>query len=574
MNNLQVMNKSGGGAAVDLMMKTFTAPKKAGAGGFDFANAFESKVNDAQPYDSFMGNNDSFSDQFSFENQNAYEPVRYDEPAPRKEESVAREEDVKPREEEARPVKEEKAEREPAEEKAKEDTSEDAVSDKDANSEKKADEKDSGEDKPEEKAEEDKSEAKDDNSKEEKSSEECESGAEEKKTEKADLGDIEFMTETPKENIDVKEVETADVDLETEENTTENVEADSSVIKKADTQEAAVAAQKVVVDQGIAAQKQVDEEVEVVEENVSATTKPGDQAKLEAVQIKQSDLNKNNDQAGAKKFALKKDMVDQLEKETGVKIDKMSMEKVKTAPDEMAQKTSKDLLKSLDTNRGRFDMQNAKEARTGEADIKDTILNEKPELKLNKLDIAKNLIKNNTTQTRTESQTPTNNEPSNSFANAIKDQSPMERAGKTMQQTQAGNSPNLRNMNNVQEIMNSLKTMLRGSDFQANAKLNLDFQTQAFGQMRMGVMHKDDGIEVSIEVGSDSSKQELLKQRDELSEQLKNLGYKNVNVDISYGDHQQQQDAKHQQMSGNEDIRNVKLAGDDSADLSELLNMV
>jgi len=585
MNNLQVMNRSGGGAAVDLMMNTFTAPKKSGAGGFDFADAFESKVNDAQPYDSFMTNsNDSFSDQFSFESQNAYEPVRYDEPASRKEEPVAREENVKPREEEARPVKEEKAEREPTEERAKEDTNEGVVSDKDADSEKKADERDSGEGKPEEKAEEDKSEAKGGNSKEEKSSSEGESGVEEKKAEKADLGDIEFKTETTEEKVDLKEVdlkeadlkevENAEVDLKAEENTTENVEADSSVIKRSDTQEAVVATQKVVADQGVAAQKQVEEEVEVVEESISATTKPGEQAKLEAVQIKQFDQNKNNDQAGAKKFALKRDMVDQLEKETGIKIDKMSMEKVKAAPDEMAQKTSKDLLKSLDTNRGRFDMQNAKEVRTGEADIKDTILNEKPELKLNKLDIAKNLIKNNTTQTRTESQTPTNNEPSNSFANAIKDQSPMERAGKTMQQTQAGNSPNLRNMNNVQEIMNSLKTMLRGSDFQANAKLNLDFQTQAFGQMRMGVMHKDDGIEVSIEVGSDSSKQELLKQRDELSEQLKNLGYKNVNVDISYGDHQQQQDAKHQQMSGNEDIRNVKLAGDDSADLSELLNMV
>lgn len=571
MNNLQVMNKSGGGAAVDLMMKTFTAPKKGSSGGMDFANAFESHVNEVKPYDSFIADNsESFSDQFSFENQNAYEAPRYDEPAPRKEEVVAREDDARPREEENRSVKEEKTEQDVPEEKAKDNADDETVSDKDTESENKADEKSSDEDKSEDTAEENSGDKAGD-------SEEEKSAADGEKTaQKVDLDDVEFKTEKSDESVEVKEVKVeTEVDVELKQ-TESKTEEDSPIVEKGEVQDIPKEVAKEVVDQGVLAQDQIEDDIDVEEESISTQTTAADQVKTEAIQMKQGQFNDNQNKSGGKKLVQKRDMVDQLEKETGVKIDKMSMEKVKTSPDEVAQKTSKDLLKSLDTNRGRFNLQDAKSARMGGADAKDTVLTDKPELKLNKLDIAKNFIKNNTAQTKAETSAPTNNESSNSFANVAKDQSAlnMNRAGKAMQQAQAGNTPNLRNMNNVQEIMNNLKTMLRGSDFQANAKLTLDFQTQALGQMRMGMMHKNGGIEVSIEVGSDSSRQELMKQKDELSEQLRQLGYKNVNVDISYGEHQQQQDAQQQQMSGNEDIRNVKLAGDDAADLSELLSMV
>ena len=580
MSNFQVVTKSG--ATADFLTKTFSSSAKSDAGSFDFANAFESKVSGQNSFDSYlMKDKPSMADQYSYTDQNSYEQSRFEESAPRPEKPRVREDEVRSREEEpVRPEKDEQLEKEPVEEKVADDLDDEPAAEK--SSDKKDSDKKDDKEKPEETAE----------TKEDKSEDDAPSDDDKKKKNvkiiaKNSLKDVDLKTDVTETKVEVKsdiKVE-AKADLEEVEVKGENkeaVEAKGAVVevKKTTTQgNLALNNKPVVAKQAVEA-----DDVEMPEEGISTKLNASDQAKLEAVQLKQAVLAKNSGKAVDSKFSSQQDMMNRLEKETGVKIDKMSLEQVKAKPDETAAQTSKDLLKSLDVNRSRFEMKNPQTLRGADVDVKEVVVAEKPELKLNKLDIAKNLLRNNTSRMRGDAQQSgnnnnsnsnnnNNNESQNAFANTTKEQAPTERAGKTMQQAQTGQSTNLRNMNNVHDIMNNLKTMLRGADLDAKAKLVMDFKTQQLGQMRMGVMHKTDGIDISLQVGSDSSRQELMKQKDELSEQLRNMGYKHVNVDISYGEHQQQEDERQQKLSGNEDIRNVKLAGDEQADLSDILAM-
>jgi len=313
-----------------------------------------------------------------------------------------------------------------------------------------------------------------------------------------------------------------------------------------------------------------DDDIEVASAEIAQ--KPSGKTEVKQVQSNQSqsvmgsmkDHNKDNS-----------NLMNRLEEQSGVKIDKLTIETVNSGQVKTRPKTGQDLLKSLH-NRGRSDLRNPKAAARDDIELKDSVdLSDKSNIKVSKLDVAKNLIRNSVSNIKAGQQGPqAGNNNSDSSHNPIAMQHSNNNASanalKMTPQTQMGSGVNFRNLNTIQDIMNNLKTMLNGNDMDPKTKLSLDFQTRALGQMRMSVLHRQDSIDVSIEVGSDSSKQELMKQKDELSEQLKQLGYKNVNVDISYGDHQEQQDTQ-QKASGNEDARNVKLSGDQEADVSELL---
>ena len=124
----------------------------------------------------------------------------------------------------------------------------------------------------------------------------------------------------------------------------------------------------------------------------------------------------------------------------------------------------------------------------------------------------------------------------------------------------------------MQEIMSKIQSMVASSSFNKNSKLSMDFNTKTLGQIQMTLQQKADGITVSMEVGSDSSKQELLNQENDLAKQLKELGYKNVKLDVSYNEKHSQEKSFNEQ-SGNEVEDNVKLAGNDKLDLDAILSM-
>jgi hypothetical protein len=287
--------------------------------------------------------------------------------------------------------------------------------------------------------------------------------------------------------------------------------------------------------------------------------------------------NSNKQNKVAPKKVYNEPLKDRLESETGVKINKMTLEQTKSNNDSN-NSGGNNLLKSLEQKHSNAffkKMKLAKENRTGSAD---TELNFK-DLKLNtKTDVLTNLTKNIDPKLgKGQNLKPNlggNNNDSANMGNTKTDSDVKSFKNANVSQTNQPQQTNIaKNITTIQEIMNNVKTMLRGADINPNSKLVLDFETKVLGQMKMGVLHKDGGIQVSIEVGSDSSKHELMKQKDELANQLKGLGYKFVDVDISYNDHHQQQHEQQDEEVGNQDIRNVKLAGNDKNDLEEILAM-
>ena len=127
----------------------------------------------------------------------------------------------------------------------------------------------------------------------------------------------------------------------------------------------------------------------------------------------------------------------------------------------------------------------------------------------------------------------------------------------------------------VGELINRMQTMLKGSNLDSGSKLSMDFESSSFGQVNLSVQQKGNTIAVNIQLSSDSSKDQLMQQREDLSNQLRMMGYKEVALDISAGkDQRENQQGKNKNShKGNEDIQNVKLSGDDKADKATVATM-
>ena len=115
----------------------------------------------------------------------------------------------------------------------------------------------------------------------------------------------------------------------------------------------------------------------------------------------------------------------------------------------------------------------------------------------------------------------------------------------------------------VQSIQTDLASNVAGGE-----KMKMDLNIKSLGNLQMSLQQKDGAIKIALEVGNDSSKEQLMQQREELEKHIRALGYTDVSVDVSTSD--ENQDFKDQLQSGNEDIENVKLAGDDNADLNKM----
>ena len=127
----------------------------------------------------------------------------------------------------------------------------------------------------------------------------------------------------------------------------------------------------------------------------------------------------------------------------------------------------------------------------------------------------------------------------------------------------------------VGELITRMQTMLKGSNLDSGSKLSMDFESSSFGQVNLSVQQKGNTIAVNIQLSSDSSKDQLMQQREDLSNQLRMMGYKEVALDISAGkDQRENQQGKNKNShKGNEDIQNVKLSGDDKADRATVATM-
>lgn len=139
-------------------------------------------------------------------------------------------------------------------------------------------------------------------------------------------------------------------------------------------------------------------------------------------------------------------------------------------------------------------------------------------------------------------------------------------------QTLASNT-NMANINVIQEILNRTQNLLKSESAadQVSKNISMDFEAGSFGQMHLSLKHTGAALNISLEVSSDSSKDSLMNQRNELEKQMRDLGFKEVSVDISTS-RENKERKQNNTKKGNEDIDNVKLAGNDNFDMSQVLN--
>ena len=126
---------------------------------------------------------------------------------------------------------------------------------------------------------------------------------------------------------------------------------------------------------------------------------------------------------------------------------------------------------------------------------------------------------------------------------------------------------------NLEQIMDKVRENLPLAAASAGSTVKIDFEAGSLGRLQLQIQQQGDSINIVIEPGSDSSRQELLNQQQELAKMIRNLGYREMSLDIA--ERQQQQNSRQQKSfsSGNELSENVKLAGNDQNDLLQLLAM-
>lgn len=125
----------------------------------------------------------------------------------------------------------------------------------------------------------------------------------------------------------------------------------------------------------------------------------------------------------------------------------------------------------------------------------------------------------------------------------------------------------------LEQIMDKVRENLPLAAASAGSTVKIDFEAGSLGRLQLQIQQQGDSINIVIEPGSDSSRQELLNQQQELAKMIRNLGYREMSLDIAGRQQQQQQNNQQQKnfSSGNELSENVKLAGNDQNDLLQLL---
>jgi hypothetical protein len=126
----------------------------------------------------------------------------------------------------------------------------------------------------------------------------------------------------------------------------------------------------------------------------------------------------------------------------------------------------------------------------------------------------------------------------------------------------------------VQELMARMQGMLRGANLDSGSKLSMDFEAGKWGEMSLTLQQKNGSLSVSLEVGNEASKEQLMDQREDMEQHLRQMGYKDVVFDVSGKGREKQHDESQQkqQKKGNEAIENVKLAGNDKEDMAQILS--
>ncbi|MBN2641008.1 MAG: flagellar hook-length control protein FliK [Victivallales bacterium] len=127
----------------------------------------------------------------------------------------------------------------------------------------------------------------------------------------------------------------------------------------------------------------------------------------------------------------------------------------------------------------------------------------------------------------------------------------------------------------VQQIIYKLQDMLPLQDTGRGNRISVSFEVANLGKMQMFLEQKENSLKVVIESDTNSGRQELMSQREGMTQQLRAMGYKDVTLDFSSSnsEHKFAQQQEKNSPTGNEDIDNVKLAGSDKLDLEAILAM-
>lgn len=132
--------------------------------------------------------------------------------------------------------------------------------------------------------------------------------------------------------------------------------------------------------------------------------------------------------------------------------------------------------------------------------------------------------------------------------------------------------------NGIQELISRIPAALRGSNLDGKGSFSMDVAVDGLGQIKLAVERNGDKIAVNLQTGSEPAKDQLSGQRQDLEREMRNLGYREVFVDI--GSNSAGRDSSNSEwrrrgggFSNADSEENVKLAGDAKADLSEILAM-
>ncbi len=127
----------------------------------------------------------------------------------------------------------------------------------------------------------------------------------------------------------------------------------------------------------------------------------------------------------------------------------------------------------------------------------------------------------------------------------------------------------------LQQLAEKIGSVLRGTDNLRGQSVSLDFETESMGRLQMFVQQNGGSIKIVFEPGSESCRQQLQDQQEELARHLRNMGYQECSLDIADSRDQKQSSGGQEKnsFSGNDDAENVKLAGSDQADLLQILAM-
>lgn len=146
-------------------------------------------------------------------------------------------------------------------------------------------------------------------------------------------------------------------------------------------------------------------------------------------------------------------------------------------------------------------------------------------------------------------------------------------AGRLSQAQAQAQSSALKNTLVVQELMNRIQSMLKPGLETQKTHMTMDFESSQLGQMRLAMNEKDGSLQVAVQVGNDSTKEQLMNYRDEMTSQLRKMGFKDVSFDVSTeSENNESENTPFKQLlKGNEDAENVKLAGDVKGDILQAL---